>query len=313
MLLDTLKKITFGMELETTDRGVCFTCDGEGEVRCPDCDYGYNECHTCDGTGEVEVKIEGEWAWSECPRCGGEGRLLCSTCGGNEYLLCPDCEGGGSFGDPIDTPAGWNDHSEHCGWEYVSPVFSLFGESMPNWNQLFRWVRNLEVDPNGNPPTGLHIHVGIDNITNNPIPLLERVAQIWEEVEEEYCNIADVTEEREEWAGTCAHRMGTIKEILREGKDVNYHLRGLDRYVSLNFAAYPKHSTVEFRLWNGTDNPTYLRYAILYSIALVVYASMTIYATKHVTNVEPMTGIEKLVKWLGKNIFGRSQKKEVAA
>lgn len=67
----------------------CDFCNGNGEVECDNCGgSGEVDCDDCDGSG---VDDEGE----SCDYCEGDGRKTCRRCDGSTYQSCDYCGGDG--------------------------------------------------------------------------------------------------------------------------------------------------------------------------------------------------------------------------
>ena len=63
----------------------CRTCDGDGEMNCPDCrGSGRELCRKCEGDGEMK-----------CRKCDGDGSTRCSICNGDSEVNCGECDGKG--------------------------------------------------------------------------------------------------------------------------------------------------------------------------------------------------------------------------
>jgi hypothetical protein len=117
-----------------------------------------------------------------------------------------------------------------------------------NRESLRKFFSALTVDPDGSPPTGLHVHVEVPPAVRGK-QFFARLARLWAAVEEDLKKEKPVSAARKkyarEWFGNC----GDIAGAVQTG---DYCC--LDRYRTLNLASYPEHGTVEFRLWNGTND-----------------------------------------------------------
>jgi len=81
-----------GVTWRNTGKSSCETCDGDGEIPCPECRYSDNPgevpCEDCDGDGSKRCD-DCDYGTRECPKCDGRGNLG----------KCKNCDGDGTLGD----------------------------------------------------------------------------------------------------------------------------------------------------------------------------------------------------------------------
>lgn len=344
MLQDIVSRITFGVEIETL-KGECYECEGTGRVYCPECDgsgevkcetcegYGDWECEDCEGSGRVECPECGGEGCEECcrsgwvnckscngyggitcPDCEGLGWVPCDKCSGNGRFECPECGGTGLIG-PI-PPDGWEHYSEHCGLEFKTPVLNL-SEYEDFLDSAFSLMHDAVFDSSHySDPTGMHVHVGVEDLGVDTKRLLERLVDVWLAIEERmYDYVACTTEERVKYAYSWREYYGTRRHAEVYVKDMIKELRlfRLDRYIALNLAAYDKHGTVEFRLWNSPEDRQYLRTAVTYSIGVVVYAALRSFDNLPVTEEQVFSFLSRWYAFMNNNIGRRSALQRLAA
>jgi len=308
-LTDVKDRLTFGAEIETL---ACSECNGRGYITCPYCEEGQVDCPECEGRGRVtcsECDGEGEVACPECegrgcitcPECNGEGceycngtgEIECSKCEGYGHIACPECDGAGEVECPecdgwgrgtcpdcdgdYERPCScldivpWEMHHEHCGQEFVSPVYKIrdYGTFL---DEAYNIIQEMEFDSYTSDPTGMHIHVGIVDVFDNPPAVLSRLADVWEVIEYTVVHdIACTSEYRESYCKEWQYKNSYVdSEYVKDKiKDGNM---SFNRYATLNYDAYQEHGTVEFRLWNSPNNIRDVMTAVEVSTAVVVYA-----------------------------------------
>jgi|SRR5690606_18370179 len=157
------------------------------------------------------------------------------------------------IGKYVRTSQGWTHHGEHCGSEIVSPP--LVGHA--GLLELRRQINALsKIDTNilGNKERnlsflncGFHVHVDVQDFTLGDAKRLLLIASRFDPViyslmdpcrrANKYCNHCDYSEERIE-SITNVHELQSIQKN--------------QRYSGVNFYAFVKHGTVEFRYARGT-------------------------------------------------------------
>lgn len=116
--------------------------------------------------------------------------------------------------------------------------------------ELLRFWSRLVVDPSGDPPTGLHVHVEVPRTVRDAglkeKQFFARLARLWEYCERPLAVFRDTARSRYASAWDEGFKQ-EVAAAIREGSYM------LNRYHTLNLAAYPEHGTVEFRLWDATN------------------------------------------------------------
>jgi hypothetical protein len=246
--------------------------------------YGDNTCHVCDGEGEVE-----------CPRCGGRGYFLiewddgteeeieCCKCDGTGVARCDNCGGYGY----IDDDEGWNSDLEEallhrvggnvkadcsiqpgdyeCGMEFASDVLKFDMSRVEKYvHDFVETLWDYDAYSGKEYICGLHVHARPDNGWTTKHA--EKLAEAWfdwaEElfmqefgIDEDSSRIRDYAStwrSRATWfAPRKAHEVSDASEIGMQ-----------DRYVTLNYTALRKFGTIEWRLFDGNDDPAYISKAI---------------------------------------------------
>lgn len=162
--------------------------------------------------------------------------------------------------------------TDHGGqvWEYRTRPVTVrdWAAARP---ELGHFWAQVQVDPRGDPPTGLHVHVEVPEEVRADQVLLKhffaRLARLWEKVEAGLVGRYR-SRERERWT---AYWDEPHKEVL-----VAAIRRGdlaVDRHRSLNFASFGEHGTVEFRLWDATDCLEEVEERVALCLALVWVAA----------------------------------------
>lgn len=162
--------------------------------------------------------------------------------------------------------------TDHGGriWEYRTHPVTVrdWAAARPELECFWAQVR---VDPRGDPPTGLHVHVEVLEEVRADRLLLKhffaRLARLWEKVEAGLVGRYR-SRERERWTARWdeAHREA-LTAAIRAGN------LATDRYRSLNFASFGEHGTVEFRLWDATGSLEEAEERVALCLALVWVAA----------------------------------------
>ena len=188
---------------------------------------------------------------------------------------------------------GWDHHSEHCGWEFKSPV--LRGDS--DIQMIRDAIRTIygEGGQSGD-YVGMHVHIGAHGFGAYHYV---KVVSLWLEFEDRIYNTFDVWPGREH--SYCAKLSDVLSHInLNDGyvyyKDWRsyYKIRGGwydNRYVGLNFTSIPYHNTIEFRLFNGCLNADYAERAIRFARVFVEAAIQ--YAQGQITKAQARSIIDR--------------------
>ncbi|SMB96343.1 Putative amidoligase enzyme [Thermanaeromonas toyohensis ToBE] len=152
---------------------------------------------------------------------------------------------------PVECPLGRRG-TDHGGRVYEYRLGPL---TLSDWRahreELSRFWSQLVVDPSGDPPTGLHVHVEMPpevrdaGLTEKQF--FARLARLWEWCEGPLVVFRNSARSRyaSSWDEEFKQK---VAGAVREG------LYGVNRYHTLNLAAYPEHGTVEFRLWDATSS-----------------------------------------------------------
>lgn len=136
-------------------------------------------------------------------------------------------------------------------------------EWVENRESLREFFSALKVDPNGEPPTGLHVHVEVPPAVQGK-QFFARLARLWAAVEEDLQKEKPVSAARKKYARKWSDNYCDVADAVRTG---NYCC--LNRYRTLNLASFPEHGTVEFRLWNGTNDFNEVEEIVSFCLAVV--------------------------------------------
>jgi Putative amidoligase enzyme len=116
--------------------------------------------------------------------------------------------------------------------------------------------------------TGLHVHVDASDLTSGELATL---ARFWWSVQWAAFGLVSVSRRGGTWCGAVsAYERDTIVQKARDGeiRVGGHHVLGT-RYKSLNFEAYLKYGTVEFRLHQGTLNGRKTAAWVAFCLAIV--------------------------------------------
>jgi hypothetical protein len=214
---------------DDTDRNYCDDCDGSG--------YEREECDNCCGTGEVEFTDgAGNTYEFECRECQGERYVEhgeCETCDGSGYVE------EGTFGSEIVSPPITD----------TSLIYDVYRQMHKNgWS----------VDENA----GLHIHVDAGDYNAADFA---KLTMLMTAVEPLIYSINDSYRYEEcdyslplSHANDDYYRRGSVTNLI--SADFNELDMGDiyftdDRYIALNFKAFRKHGTIEFRHFSPQEQP----------------------------------------------------------
>lgn len=157
------------------------------------------------------------------------------------------------IGKYVRTGQGWTHHAEHCGSEIVSPPLKGHAGLLELRRQIMA-LSKIETDVIGSKSRelsflncGLHVHVDVQDYTLGDAKRLLLVASRFDSViyalmdpcrrSNKYCNHCDYSEDR--------------IEAIANVNDLQY-IQKNQRYSGVNFYAFAKHGTVEFRYARGT-------------------------------------------------------------
>lgn len=312
--------LALGIELEVSDYEVCGHCGGDGETdRCPNCrGRGRVACTHCGGRGNIPCKECGyriiERREPPCPECGshvGYGVINCPECGGMGTLTCDECEGTGEvefYTCPMCGGAGYNfdlpfwaddAHAEHCGVEIKGQTF-LDEDDEDFLLKLADDIASTAFDGGTTGPCGMHIHIG--RVVQTPYggqttgrweaEDVASIVRLWKTIQPIALTIADTKACRVEY---CEENPPLYPESAPGS---------CSRYYALNaWDAWRKHGTVEFRLWNASDDEEYVYAALRVSIAVVRLAlELRLEETPEPGSAEAATIQERFIGMLPESI-----------
>ncbi|MCL6449013.1 MAG: amidoligase family protein [Armatimonadetes bacterium] len=170
-------------------------------------------------------------------------------------------------------------HSEHCGEEAVSDIFTFAKWARAGRTQTQRIIQYSQPATNA----GIHIHVGIMNLFNRPTEIrktLLRLVTVWDAIEDDIAEIANRNRERIRFCNKWnSAYVVDIYDDLANNRCTKKNIKSVDKtankYKTLNLKALKEHGTVEFRLWNSTKNWDYVENAVMISTGVVAYAIAT--------------------------------------
>lgn len=197
--------------------------------------------------------------------------------------------------------------TDHGGaiWEYRTQPITL-QDWLAARNEMQKFFERIEVNPRGDPPTGLHIHVEVPpDIQGNKVLLqhfLARLARLWEAIEKPLITHYQSTERQHYAAEWSEESKQEIAEAIRTGGVPS------NRYLSLNYRAYPEHGTVEFRIWDGTGSFQAVEERIALCLSLVWRAAIG--CGQKTKDIPVSMEVQQVVK-LGQSLLGLLQKQEI--
>lgn len=166
--------------------------------------------------------------------------------------------------------------SDDGGYEAVTPQMTL-----RSWKeQHLPFIQNAlvhNVEPTDT--AGLHIHVGVNNISvpvRDRLAIAKKVTEFFAKHETEIVDkIAQRLYSRRQWCYKIGWENYTERMLrafvgAQSLADVGY--RADRRYHTLNLYALQKYGTIEFRLWNSTTDAKYIQSAVEFSVSVVAYA-----------------------------------------
>lgn len=171
---------------------------------------------------------------------------------------------------------GWMHHPEHCGSEVVSPILKGYAGMMEMRRQI-KALNKVDATSLGNhnkllsfENCGLHVHVDVQDFTLGDAKRLLLIASRFDSViyllmdpcrrGNKYCNQCNYDEDRIE-------AISNLNELQTIQKN--------QRYSGVNFYAFPKHGTVEFRYAMGTFHwPTIYSLVSMYLRMVALAKSM---------------------------------------
>ncbi len=282
------KVITFGIEVEHTEEP-CPYADNDGRCtrNCHHCDgHGHSRetCPDCAGRGWT--------SWQTCPVCGGTGRKPnspawgCSYCnGGRRYNRCTTCHGTGAVdGPPCEHCGGTGQRRDcddcscgvapkrqetalgtwqmkrdgSCGGETVSPILPFTEAGLDDVRQACeKHFYRLTCDPEKT--CGLHIHIGLTYGNGGTFltdKALTHLARLFARHQRMMRSLASPDGSRSNyckaWPSDWVRDVNDCDPECTTADDLVEILD--DRYYALNYQAIVRHGTVEFRLWNSTND-----------------------------------------------------------
>jgi hypothetical protein len=170
---------------------------------------------------------------------------------------------------------GWKNHQEHCGSEVVSPILSGYAGMLELRRQI-KALNKADAYTVGKDKLlsfencGLHVHVDVQDFTLGDAKRLLLIASRFDPIiymlmdpcrrTNKYCNHCDYDEER-------IAAITNLAELQQIQKN--------QRYSGVNFWAFPKHGTVEFRYAMGTFHwPTIYGLVAMYLRMVALAKSM---------------------------------------
>lgn len=177
---------------------------------------------------------------------------------------------------PVSCPLGTRG-TDHGGavYEYrLGPI--TLRDWLENRAALREFFGSIAIDPCGDPPTGLHVHVEVPPEARGK-QFFARLARLWAAAEKDILAASPVVPAREEYARPWS--IEHCENIVNAVRGENF--RGLDRYRTLNLASFPEHGTAEFRLWNGTADFAVAEEIVAFCLAVVWVAAAGCGAKPH--------------------------------
>lgn len=196
---------------------------------------------------------------------------------------------------PADCPLGVRG-TDHGGavYEYRLRPLTL-KEWAENRESLREFFSVLKVDPDGEPPTGLHVHVEVPPTVQGK-QFFARLARLWAAVEKDLQEEKPVAAARRRYAQKWSDNY--CEDVANAVRKSDY--RGLGRYHTLNLASFPKYGTVEFRIWNGTNDFNEIEEIVSFCLAVVWTAAVG--CGKKTAEI-PVEREKKLAYVTGRKIF----------
>jgi len=258
----------------------CPECSGAGRVRCPRCEGSggqwceacndFHDCIICRGSGLVR-----------CPQC--QERFSreesCSLCRGSRFVVC-GCDNPNSMYIPS-----WADDAryEHCGVELRGRL--TYRLTYPETvERLLLYADEVAKFAAGRvipDDAGLHVHVSARTPRGYELNerRVERIVKVWSHLRLAIRALADVREARETYCLPNWDYPKTFRDFISEFDNDSEYEPGQrnwarqGRYYELNaWHAWTLHRTVEFRLWNSTDDPGYVARALVIPVTVVATA-----------------------------------------
>lgn len=272
--------LTLGFELEfrcPDGTEMCSICYGDGyeDVECPICEgSGYTECPECDGTGYFSYGDD-EREEEECLYCDGTGEVRCinDECySGTITVECSACNGEGCHRQELDLGMYGNLKEDNTvryaddewGAEFASYIMFYGKQNIASdVHEIMSLIEDYGGTSSGYDVCGLHIHVAPrGGWTEKHAEALARAWWLW--AERMFVDEFPIDEKRldycREWDEDDNYITLSADEAKRRHNcssktAIGYLGNWTTRYRTLNFRAYQSHSTVEFRLFNGTTDP----------------------------------------------------------
>lgn len=172
------------------------------------------------------------------------------------------------FSDNVTLPAEWISHDEHCGVEVVSPPLS----GRRGLLAVRECIRNIwsvydEIDFED---CGLHVHVDIQHFKLGHAKRLLKLGSRFNEV---IYSIMDPARYNNHYCRQVNYTDAQIDKCF--SLDDFLKLQGNERYSGINFFAFSKHGTVEFRYAKGTANWRAIYSLISMYLRMIAFAGST--------------------------------------
>lgn len=180
--------------------------------------------------------------------------------------------------DDITLYDGWRIHDEHCGSEIVSPPLKGFAGLLIVRRQLKEiWSA---YDTINFYDAGLHVHVDIQHYTLKHAKRLLTIGSLFNEV---IYAMMDGSRYNNNYARHCDYKLANINKCVTIA-DLQ-KLQRHDRYHGINFYAFVKHGTVEFRYAMATADWTRVYSLASMYLRMVAFADSDLVIPKDVPHV----------------------------
>lgn len=204
--------------------------------------------------------------------------------------------------------------SSNGGWEAVSPLMTI-----RSWKEThLPFIESFADKINPTDAAGLHVHVGINNMTiseEKKVQIVKLILEFWREHEDMIADrIAQRLYSRRQWCYKLDYNSfeETVDNTLRQNSLRNMASAFGDRYHTINLCSLSRHGTVEFRVWNSSKDIKYIRSAVEFSLSLVGYA--TAFVAKPTLFTKPFNDFEQFLdfRWaVHAHMVGEEVKAEV--
>lgn len=133
---------------------------------------------------------------------------------------------------------------------------------------------------------GLHVHIGARALTINT---LKKLAYLYHDHEDAIDSVMPPSRRSGNNTYCAPLKGGTNFERLAEARfpqDIAYAIRSGGRYVKLNYVAFGRHGTVEFRQHSGTVDPIKITKWVFFCSRLVELAQRTANEPRFAANID---------------------------